>query len=125
MEHPIIQVTPPEDEDGASSESEHEEDDETEDMEDEEDDKEEKVEKIDEDVEEVEVRFCATAEDRQKLLLQRKEELLQRARRYWGVGGFTGLKKKLLNNIIAFAFETQHIGCFSFSNPQKVTLRRE
>uniref|UniRef100_A0A3Q1IAH7 Autocrine motility factor receptor a n=1 Tax=Anabas testudineus TaxID=64144 RepID=A0A3Q1IAH7_ANATE len=73
VEHPVIRVTPPEDEDGASSESEQEED-ETVDEEEEE----ENVEEIDEDVE---VRFCATAAERQKLLLQRKEELLQRARR--------------------------------------------
>ncbi|XP_070763731.1 E3 ubiquitin-protein ligase AMFR [Enoplosus armatus] len=80
FEHPVIQVTPPpEDEGGASSESEQEEEDDTEDEEeDEAEEEDEVVEMMDEGVE---VRFCTSATQRQKLLLQRKEELLQRARR--------------------------------------------
>ncbi|XP_044048254.1 E3 ubiquitin-protein ligase AMFR-like [Siniperca chuatsi] len=71
FEQPVIQITPPpEDEGGASSESEQEEEDETEDEEEDE-----------EAAEKVEVQFSTSAEQRQKLLLQRKEELLQRARR--------------------------------------------
>ncbi|XP_071316650.1 E3 ubiquitin-protein ligase AMFR-like [Trachinotus anak] len=96
MEHPLIQVTPPpEDEGGASSESEQEEGEETEGLEDEEGDEDEAEEENEvvqkqiaaEDetdqgeVQMVEVRFCASVEERQKLLLQRREELLQRARR--------------------------------------------
>nr|XP_020490652.1 E3 ubiquitin-protein ligase AMFR-like isoform X1 [Labrus bergylta] len=93
FERPLIQVTPPpEDEGGASSESEQEEDDEWEDeWEDEEEDEDEEgdeveeknemEEKLEDDVEEEEVQFCTSTERRQKLLLQRKEELLQRARR--------------------------------------------
>ncbi|XP_067348957.1 E3 ubiquitin-protein ligase AMFR-like isoform X4 [Channa argus] len=61
VEHPVIQITPP---------PESEEDDDTE--------GEEEAEGVDD---KAEVRFSATAEERQKLLLQRKEELLQRARR--------------------------------------------
>ncbi|XP_067348954.1 E3 ubiquitin-protein ligase AMFR-like isoform X2 [Channa argus] len=60
VEHPVIQITPP---------PESEEDDDTE--------GEEEAEGVDD---KAEVRFSATAEERQKLLLQRKEELLQRAR---------------------------------------------
>lgn len=67
VEHPTIQVTPPEEE-GDSSESEG--DDKSDDQ------------KVGESIEDVKVRFCATAEKRQTLLLQRKEELLQQARRY-------------------------------------------
>ncbi|XP_040893492.1 autocrine motility factor receptor a [Toxotes jaculatrix] len=100
VEQPVIQVTPPpEDEGGASSESELEEeeeededdDDETEGMEEDEDVAEEDDEvveehiavedQMDKDEQKVEVRFCWSAEERQKLLLQRKQELLQRARR--------------------------------------------
>uniref|UniRef100_A0A4W6EGM6 Autocrine motility factor receptor a n=1 Tax=Lates calcarifer TaxID=8187 RepID=A0A4W6EGM6_LATCA len=96
-EHPVIQVTPPpEDEGGASSEEEEEEEEdeeeETEDEEEDEDEEEEENEevqkqvtvedKMDDDERNVEVQFCATVEERQKMLLQRKEELLRRARRY-------------------------------------------
>ncbi|XP_022620343.1 E3 ubiquitin-protein ligase AMFR-like [Seriola dumerili] len=97
-DHPLIQVTPPpEDEGGASSGSEQEEDDdETEGVEDEEegeDEAEEENEVVEKQiaaeddetdeggVQKVEVRFCASVEERQKQLLQRREELLQRARR--------------------------------------------
>ncbi|KAM9351965.1 E3 ubiquitin-protein ligase AMFR [Symphorus nematophorus] len=100
FEQPLIQVTPPpEDQDGASSESEQDKDDETEDEE-EDDDEDEVVEKqfaveekMDEDVEKTEVQFSMSAEQRQKLLLQRKEELLQRARRDYlsrGIRSSTG-----------------------------------
>uniref|UniRef100_UPI0037E7B87B E3 ubiquitin-protein ligase AMFR n=1 Tax=Semicossyphus pulcher TaxID=241346 RepID=UPI0037E7B87B len=86
FEHPLIQVTPPpEDEGGASSGSEQEEDEETEDEEEDEEEEEaeeeDKVEEEEEEEEKVDVQFCTSAERRQKLLLQRKEELLQRARR--------------------------------------------
>ncbi|GAA6229805.1 E3 ubiquitin-protein ligase AMFR-like [Lates japonicus] len=94
-EHPVIQVTPPpEDEGGASSEEEEEEEDEEEETEDGEEDEEEEEEeneevqkqvtvedKMDDDKRNVEVQFYATVEERQKMLLQRKEELLRRARR--------------------------------------------
>lgn len=90
FDHPLIQVTPPpEDDVGVSSESEQEEEDETEDEEEDEDNEEEDEageeneveERSEEEVEKVEVQFCSTAEQRQNLLLQRKEELLQQARR--------------------------------------------
>ncbi|XP_037622255.1 E3 ubiquitin-protein ligase AMFR-like [Sebastes umbrosus] len=67
FEHLVIQVTPPpEDEAGASSASEQDE---------EGDDEEEKMD------EDTEIRFSTSAEQRQTFLLQRKEELLQRARK--------------------------------------------
>ncbi|XP_041652141.1 E3 ubiquitin-protein ligase AMFR-like [Cheilinus undulatus] len=84
LEHPLIQVTPPpEDEGGASSESEQEEEEEEdEETEEEGDEEEEEVEEEHEEEEmEGDVEFCTSAERRQKLLLHRKEELLQRARR--------------------------------------------
>ncbi|XP_029378984.1 E3 ubiquitin-protein ligase AMFR isoform X2 [Echeneis naucrates] len=95
VEQPLIQVTPPpEAEGGASSESEQEDDDETDGLEDEDEDGDEEEyseaaegqiaeenEMEEGEVQKVELRFCASAEERQRLLLSRREELLQRARR--------------------------------------------